>query len=106
MISSIGLEPSSESGVLVLMPLKSFLRSLPVRIDDNSLLLRKMDCKAQNTGLMILDMKEVMAPGCLIAADITCIQVVLDLIMGSAKLHGGTIVALIDILVDVLDGFD
>jgi hypothetical protein len=106
MISSIDLEPSSESGVPVFMPLKSFLRSLPVRIDDNSLLLRKMDCKVQNTELMILDMKEVMAPGCLTATDIVCIQVVPNLIMGSAKLHGGTIVALIDILVDVLDGFD
>jgi hypothetical protein len=102
----IGLEPSSKSGVLVLMPLKSLLGSIPGGIDDDWLLVRKMDCKTQHTGLMILDLKEVKAPVCLTAADIARIQVVLDLIMGSAKLHGGAVMALVHILVDALDGFD
>jgi len=52
------------------MPLKSLLESIPVGMDDNCLLLGKMDCKMQNTGLMILDFKEVKAPVCLTAANI------------------------------------
>jgi hypothetical protein len=106
LMKSIGLEPSSKSGVPVLILLKKLLKSIPVRMDDDGLLLGKMNCKAQNTGLMVLNLKEVKAPNCLTGADIACIQVVSDLIMGSAKLHGGAIVALVDILVDVLDGFD
>jgi hypothetical protein len=106
LMKSIGLEPSSESGIPVLMTLKSLLKSIAIRANDNWLLLGKMDRKTQNTGLMILDLKEVKAPVCLTAADITCIQVVLDLIMGCAKLHGGAIVTLVHILVDVLNSFD
>ena len=102
----IGLEPSSKSGVSVLMLLNSLLESIPVRINDNCLLLGKMNCKTQDTGLMILNLKEVKAPVCLTAANIARIQVVLDLIMSSAKLHGGTIMALVHILEDVLDSFD
>jgi len=55
---------------------------------------------------MILDFKEVKTPVCLTAADIASIQVKLNLIMSLAKLHGGAIVALVHILVDVLDSFD
>src|ERR1700679_209979 len=65
-----------------------------------------MDCKAQDTGLIVLHLKEVKPPVCLTAANVTRIQVMLDLIMGSAKLHGGTVMALVHILVDVLDSFD
>jgi hypothetical protein len=107
LMKSIGLEPSSESGVPVLMPVKSLLNAdIPVGIKNDCLLLGKMDLKAQNTGQMILDLKEIKAPVCLTAADIACIQVVLDLIMSSAKLHGGAIMALVDILVDILDSFN
>jgi hypothetical protein len=106
LMKGIGFEPSSESGIPVLMPLKSVLNSVPINVKDNWLLLGKMDRKAQNTGLMILNLKEIKAPGCLTAANITRIQIVLDLILSSAKLHGGTIMALVHILVDVLDGFD
>jgi hypothetical protein len=88
------------------MPLEGLLKSIPVGMDDNGLLLGKMDGKTQNAGLMILDLKEVKTPVCLTAADVVRIQVVLDLIMGSAKLHGGAIVTLVHILVDVLDSFD
>ncbi len=102
----IGLEPSSKSGVPVLMLLKSLLKSIPARIENNWLLLGKMNCKMQNAGLMILDLKEIKVLVCLTAANITCIQVVLDLIMSSAKLHSGMIMALIHILVDVFDSFD
>ena len=58
LMKSIGFEPSSKSGVPVLMLLKSLLECIPVGMDDNCLLLGKMDCKAQNTGLMILTSKK------------------------------------------------
>jgi hypothetical protein len=88
------------------MSLKSLPKSFPVRIDDNCLLLRKMDSKAQNTGLVILNLKKVKAPACLTAANIARIQIMLDLIMSCAKLHGGAIMALVHILVNVLDSLD
>jgi hypothetical protein len=106
MIKSIGRKPSSKCGVPVLIALKSLLKSVPVGMNDNCLLLGKMNCQTQNTGLMILNFKEVKTPVGLTAADIARIQVKLDLILGSAKLHGGAIMALVDILVDVLDSFD
>jgi hypothetical protein len=65
-----------------------------------------MNLKAQNTRIMIPDLKKVKALVGLTAADIVRIQIVLDLIMGSAKLHCGAVMALVDILVDVLDCFD
>ncbi len=65
-----------------------------------------MDLKSQDTGLMILHFKKVETPVCLTTADIMCIQVKLDLILGSPKLHGGTIMAFVDILVNVFDCFD
>ena len=55
---------------------------------------------------MILNLKEVKVPVCLTAATVMYIQIVLDLIMGSAKLHGGTIMTLVHILVDVLNSFN
>ena len=107
LISSIGLEPSSESGIPILISVKCILDSnIPVGIENNCLLLGKMNLKAQNTGIMILDFKKVEAPVGFTAADIARIQVMLDLIMGSAKLHCGAVMALVDILVDVLDCFD
>src|SRR5713101_2637133 len=106
LVSSICLEPSSESGVSVLMSLKSLLKCVSAGADNNCLLLGKMNCKTQNARLMVLNLKEVKTPVCLTAADIARIQVKLDLILGSVKLHGGTIVALVHIFEDVLDCFD
>jgi hypothetical protein len=45
-------------------------------------------------------------PCALTAGDVASIQVLLDLIPASAKLHGNTIVAFVDIFVDVLQGLD
>jgi hypothetical protein len=53
-----------------------------------------MDCEAQDTGLMVLHLKKVKPPGCLTADNIMCIQVVPNLIMGSAKLHSGAVMVL------------
>src|SRR6266849_4167458 len=106
LVSSICLEPPSESGVPVLMSLKSLLKCVSAGVNDNCLLLGKMNCKTQNARLVILDLKEIKAPVCLTAADIAHIQVKLDLILGGPKLHGGTIMALVHILVNVFHSLD
>src|SRR6266436_3897051 len=66
-VKSIGFEPPSKSGVPVLMSLKSLLKGVPFRVNDNCLLLRKVDHKTHDTGLMILNLKEVKTPVCLTA---------------------------------------
>jgi hypothetical protein len=38
--------------------------------------------------------------------DVACIEIELDLILTFPKLHGGMIMAFVDILVDVLDGLE
>jgi hypothetical protein len=45
-------------------------------------------------------------PECFRCRYIACIKVELDLILTFPKLHGGTIMAFVDILVDVLDGLE
>jgi hypothetical protein len=106
-IKYIGLEPSSECGVPVLIALQSLLASrMSVRIYNNQVLPWKVDLEAQNTELMLLHLKEVKPPAGLTAGDISGIQVLLDLILTGAKLHGGAVVALVHILGDVLDCFD
>ena len=38
--------------------------------------------------------------------DIVCIQIELDFILTLVKLHGGTVMALVDVFVNVLDSLD
>ena len=45
LMKGIGLKPSSKSGIPILIMLKSFLKSIPIRMNDNWLLLGKMNCK-------------------------------------------------------------
>jgi hypothetical protein len=45
-------------------------------------------------------------PECFRCREIVCIKVELDFILTFPKLHGGTIVAFVDILVDGLDGLE
>src|SRR6266436_7326503 len=45
LVKCIGFEPPSKSGVSILMSLESLLKGVPVRVNDNCLLLGKMDCK-------------------------------------------------------------
>ena len=65
-----------------------------------------MDLKAHYAGPMVLHLKEVETPSSLTAGQISSIQVLLELICTGAKLHGGTIMALVHILVNILEGFD
>jgi hypothetical protein len=66
------------------------------------LLIRKINLKAHNSRNMLLHVKEVEAPYSFIAANIAHIQVKLDLIYASAKLHSGPIMPLVYILIYVL----
>jgi hypothetical protein len=65
-----------------------------------------VDLKAYDIGNLLLHVKEIEAPQSLTAADITCIQILLDLILASAKLYGGSIMALVHILIDILDSLE
>jgi hypothetical protein len=62
--------------------------------------------KANNGGVMLLHGKHIETPMSFTAANIAHIKILLELITASAKLHGGPIMALVHILVDVLDGLD
>jgi hypothetical protein len=106
-IPCIGLEPPQESGVM-LHSISDDLLSIgdPVRVEDDSLLIRKMDLKVHNTGQALMHLKKVETPNGLAGRDISSIQVLADLILTGVELHGGAVVALVHILVDVLDGFD
>ncbi len=71
LISSIGLEPCSKGGVLLLIPVKNLLGiDISVRVDNNCLLFGKMDIKAQDTWLMVMHLKEVEAPASFTATNI------------------------------------
>jgi hypothetical protein len=65
-----------------------------------------MDLKVHDTGLALMHLKKVETPNGLTGRDVSSIQVLLDLIVTGAKLHGGAVMALVHILVDVLDSFD
>jgi len=70
---------------------------------NNRLLIRKMNLKMHNSRNMLLHIKEIEVPYSFIAANIVCIQVKLNLIYASSKLHSGPIMPLIHILIYVLD---
>src|SRR6266403_1322984 len=56
-----------------------------------------MDVKAHNSWLMVMHIKEVEAPACFTATDISGIQIELNFIKTGAKLHSGAIMTLVDI---------
>src|SRR5258708_17813144 len=81
LMKCIGLEPCSESGILVLIPVKDILCiSVSVYVYDNCVLLGKMNWQMQYTWLMVMHLKEIETPGSFTATDISCIQVLLDFI--------------------------
>ena len=62
--------------------------------------------KLHNIGNLLLHAEEIESPKSLTTANVACIKIKLDFISASAKLHGGTVMAFVHILVDVLDGLD
>jgi hypothetical protein len=77
-----------------------------IRVKVNRLVTGEVNLKVNNGRVMLLHGKHIQAPMSFTAADIVRIQILLDLISASAKLHGDPIMALVHILVDVLDGLD
>src|SRR6266404_4377511 len=65
-----------------------------------------MDVKVHNIWLMVMHIKEVEAPACFTATDISGIQIELNFIKTGAKLHGGAIMTLVDIFVYIFDGLN
>jgi hypothetical protein len=57
-----------------------------------------MNLKTHNGRNMLLYIKEIEVPHYFIAANIACIQVKLDLIYASSKLHSGPIMPLVYVL--------
>jgi hypothetical protein len=55
---------------------------------------------------MIMHLKEIEMPACFIAINISYIQVLLNFINTPVKLHSGTIMTLVYILVYVLNSFN
>ena len=102
----IELEPSSECGIYICLLIHHILKVASSWIENDRLLTREVNLKPNNGRDMLLHLKHVHVPEGFTAADIVCIQVVLDLICASAKLHGDPIMALVYILVDVLNGLD
>jgi hypothetical protein len=103
----ICLEPSSKCSLVVSMGGNNLLYgALSIRIKDDSMRVFDMDLKAHNIRDLLLHRKEVEAPQSFTATDIACIKVLLHLILALAKLHSGSIMPLVDILVDILDGLD
>ena len=71
LVKCIGLKSSSKSGISILISLKSLLGIyVLIRVNDDWLMVRKMNSKAQNTGLMIMHLKEVKSPICLTATNV------------------------------------
>ena len=90
------------------MPKDATLHNLLQRIDAilipcDCLLTWKVDLKMDNIGLNSMHLISHQPPKGFALRDIVCIQIELDLILTLAKLHGGTVMALVDVFVDVLD---
>jgi hypothetical protein len=105
--SRICIKPSSKGGGMGFMLSNNiFPICILLYIKDNPLLVRKVDLKANHIRDLLLHVKHKKMPYSLWAANVPRIQILLDLIPACAKLHGGAIVALIHIFVDVLDSLD
>ena len=103
LILSISLKPSSKCGIF---DSTTSWRLAPSSGLNTTLLVRKVNMKANNGRDMLLHVKEIQAPKSLTVAHIVCIQILLDLIIEGAKFHSGPVMALVHIFVDVFDGLD
>ena len=85
---------------------KPLFHDILPRVKDNRLLVWQMNLKVNHSRFVLLHVIEIQLPMSLRAADVPCIQVLLNLIPACAKLHSGAVMALVHILVDVLDCLD
>jgi hypothetical protein len=103
----VGLEVASKGGVMFCSIIGNLLDGLlAILIPGDILLAWKIDLEADDVGESAVHEKVEEAPDTLTGWDIASIKILFDLIIASTELHGDTIMALVDILVDVFDGLD
>jgi len=103
----VGFEISHESCVLCSCSVYNLLHCFRmVLIPCDALLVWKVDLKANNIWRGTMHDKVKKMPKGLTGRDKASIKILFDLILACPKLHSNTIMALVDILVDVLQGFD
>jgi hypothetical protein len=100
----VGLEPLCQVSHFGRRTLQDCLRIMTL-LEVNLLLILQVDRKAIDRGKLLVHWGLKQVPACLHRTNITCINVLLDLIHRS-YLHSGTVWALVDVLVDVLDSLD
>jgi len=104
---SIGHKPSSKCGGTFCIGIDSLLYiAISIGVKGDPLLVGEMNLEAHNIGNLLLHMKEIETPQSLTAANIACIQILPDLILAPAKLHGSPVMALVYIFIDIFDSFD
>src|SRR5882672_5635368 len=101
-IFGIGLKVTHELGLEVLSTLQ-YVFSLPNGVKDNSLLIRQVNWKRDHSRMLGVNLIPSQPPKGLRCTDIVCTEILLDLILVLPKLHSSPIMALVDVLVDVLD---
>ena len=106
-ILDISLELSCKGSVECCTPLHNIMSiDSYIGIPCHSLLTWKMDLKTNNIRFLFIHLKVVYLPVSLTGRDIACIKILLDFIRALTKLHGDSVMTLIDILVDILDSLD
>src|ERR1700724_281151 len=106
-VLGIGLEVGGKGGVAAPCSLDNLLQRIDtIFIPCDHLLTWKVDLKVDDVGIDCMHLISHQTPKSLALRDVACIQIELDLILTLAKLHSGTVMALVDILVDVLDASD
>src|SRR5882672_7913577 len=101
-VFGIGLKVAHELGLGVLSTLQ-YVFSLPSGVKDNSLLIRQVNWKRDQSRMLGVNLIPSQPPTGLRCTDIACTEILLDLILVLPKLHSSPIMALVDVLVDVLD---
>src|ERR1700723_1314501 len=103
----IGLEPHCELGILIPCMFQNFIGFI-ICMEENHLLILEMDGETIDRRLFHVHWKLKDVPACFDRTNVTTINIILNLIdcLILAHLYSGKIVALVDILVNILYGLD
>ena len=103
----IGFEVCSKLGIPLSLLIYHFLKiSSYLCIPGDCLLLWEVDLKTDNVWKLLMHVKPKQSPNSFTCRHIARIQIELDLIQATPKLHCCAIMTLVHILVDVLDCLD
>ena len=103
----VGLEPCYVSGVLCGSLLNDLVQCLcSILIPGDILHSREMNVQTIDSWGDKVHLIGHIAPEGLMLGNVAGIQVLLDLIQTCVKFHGSAVMALVDVLVNVLDGLD